>query len=76
MTACSSTGYPALFHAGALLESDALQSLSLVRSRVASRRRAAFLPLASAGTPARPVKAVSAPLSPARRVRQHLAMGW
>jgi hypothetical protein len=37
LTACSSTGVPALFHAGALLEFHTLQSLSLARSRDASR---------------------------------------
>jgi hypothetical protein len=46
LTACSSTGCPALFHAGALMEFLPLQSFSLVRSRGASRRPIALLPFA------------------------------
>ena len=38
MTAYSSTDYPALFHAGALMEFLSLQSVPLVRSRDASQR--------------------------------------
>jgi hypothetical protein len=44
LTACSSAGCPALFHAGALMEFLPLQSFSLVRSSDASRRPNALLP--------------------------------
>jgi hypothetical protein len=46
LTAYSSAGYPALFHAGALMEFPTLQSFSLVRSRSASRRSHTLLPFA------------------------------
>jgi hypothetical protein len=47
LTVCSSTGYPALFRAGALMEFLTLQSFSLDRSCNASRRASTLLPLRS-----------------------------
>lgn len=69
-TACSSTVYPALFRAGALLEFLPLQSFSLVRSRNASRRSPCLRAIrCDSQQPFEPPSRLASPMWSGRRTR-------